>query len=481
MKKITTDSNYLISMFSALQAEKLSSSQIGVNADICHLTRAEINSLVRSNGVLNTAVYEYPNAASNTWFNLNFAKSTSKDPSDVLNYLMNIPFYTALQTEVHGYGVRHAFRFTSGLARKLGSAYIVLGVADSLDLQEPINLKNIQSVEWLYCYDCYDLIPDYTLEKDYFTLPNNQKVHSSRVLKFYGNRLDTHLEYTNSAYKHDSIISSMFNAFSKWVVGNDAIAEMLLTANMYMVGIEDLGESIRNDVVTGSTDGQQNIKTRAQSIKDGMSVTSLILYDLIHEKIETISRNFGGVKESLETLKDTFATMAKMPRWKLFNEFGTAGLASSVDAAKILNFNWALSVKEFQTNNWLEPLHYLLTVVMSAKDVYGGIVENFTEKSIEFPIDLPLDEKEKLELENLAADRSAKLINMGAISPLEVRKQYESSVFNPNLVLDDKLFEEWQAQKEKEKQDLIKQSQNNSVEQKNTVNNNKTPSKSKNV
>ncbi|BAY20808.1 hypothetical protein NIES2100_05520 [Calothrix sp. NIES-2100] len=477
---LKNDSRYLLSMFSSLYAEKLNSNTtVDVNISSPSLSRQELNNLSRTNGIIKRAIYEYPKSASNSWIDLNFSKETNLKNQDVLDYLMRIPYYTNLQKAVHGYGARNAFKYASGLARKLGSAFIVLGIADGNDLSEPVNLNNIQSIDWMFVYDCYDLTRTVINDQEFFQLSNdaNQLIHPNRVLNFYGNKLDTEIEYVNSNYRHDSVINLMFEAFSNWVTGSKAIYEMLLTGNMYTFGIEDLSEDVKRDIDQGTTEYQDYMRSRAESVKTGMSATNLLIYDKMHELVENISRNFSGTKESFEALQDTLASVVDMPRWKLYNEFGTAGLAASVESARILQFNWAISVQDWQIENWLEPVYKLCQFCMSAKNLYGSIVDNFGENSIIFPIQLKLTKLEEIELENLAMDRNQKLLLMGAISPDEVRKQYENSVFNPNITLDNNLYKAYQNKKEQEQKMILNQNNLNNKDNSGNNKNDKNSSK----
>lgn len=451
---LRNDSKYLLSMFSSLYANKISSSDISVNITSPKLSREELNNLARTNGIIKRAIYEYPKSAANAWIDLNFSETSLKS-QDVLDYLMKLPYYTRLQNSIYGYGARSAFKYASGLARKLGSAHIVLGIVDNNDISEPVNFDNVQGIDWMYIYDCYDLTIDHSNGQDFYLL-NNEKIHPDRVLSFYGNRLDTELDYVNSSHKHDSVINLMFEAFSNWFTGSKAIYEMLLTANMFTMAIEDLGENVRNDVQQGTSEYQDYLRNRAEAVKTGMSVTNLLMFDKAAELIENISRNFSGTKECFESLEKTLASVVDMPRWKLYNEFGTAGLATSVESARILQFNWAVATQEWQIDNWLEPAYKLLKVSMAG--MYGSIIDSLSENSIVFPIQLKLTKLEEIELENIAMDRNQKLINIGAISPEEIRKQYEGSVFNPNITLDNNLYKAYQDKKELEKQAMIESS-----------------------
>lgn len=482
-KVLQTDSKYLINVFASLLSEKLQTSEtININIFSPRLTPEELSNLSRTNGIINNAIYEFPRSACNAWFDLNFSGETKAKPLDILDYLMKIPYYTTLRKNVYGYGARLAFTHASGLARKFGSAYIVLGVADGLDLSEPININKIQSIDWMFVYHCHELLYTSDSNAEYYQvyksdrnleeLNNSLKIHPSRVLEFYGNRLDTYDELIHSQYQHDSVVNVMFDAFVQWSVGSKAVAEMLKSANFYAMGIQDLSDFVRQDIDSDTTTNQEYIKLRAQSVKDGISATNLLVYDLLQEKIENVARNFAGTKESVDTLKDMLASVCRMPRFKLFNEMNNGGgLSTSLEAARVLNFQWSKAVKEWEIENWLQPIQKLCELTMLSKSVYGAVIDGFSERSIIFPIQLDLTELEQIEVEKLAAERAKILLDLNVISPLEIRKQYENSIFNPNIILDDALFKEWENQKELQRQEMINNQNNgNNFNNKNNKN-----------
>jgi phage-related protein (TIGR01555 family) len=471
VKQFRSDSRFLMQLFSSIAAEKFNTTDVSVDSYTPKFNKTELSSLVRKNGVLRRAVYDFPQSAAASWIKLNYSKETNKSPEEVLDYLMKIPYYTHAKPSIEGYGMRNAFKYASGLARKFGSAYIVLGVADGRDLSEPINTKRIQTIDWLKVYDCYQLTYNFTgvdvdipgtlpTNQDFYRLPNSTMlVHPDRVLSFYGNFLDTREEFYDSQYYHDSIVTSLFEAFSNWLVGNKAIAKLLVKSTAYKFAMQDLGELVRQDIDSESTKNQDYLKTRAASLNNGLTVADILWYDKEFEELDTVALNLSGVKDSIDSLKDNFAAVSDMPRWKLFNEFGSSSLAASVQASQMIRYQWAYSTIDWASNNWLDPLQKVIKLCMSAKDLYGTVLDNFSENSIEFPINIKLTLSEQLEIEKLAAERSKILLEQGVLTAEEVRSQYSSSQFNPNITLDANSWNELQKEKEEQKQ-LMNESMN---------------------
>ena len=444
------DSRYLMNVFSSVNNPNFDSQLVEISLESNKFVKRELSELVRKNGVLHRAVYEYPRTAASNWVKLNYGKATKENPEDVLTYLKNIPWYISSYPSPVDKGVRSAFKYASGLARKFGSARIVLGVSDGNDLSEPIEPNKIQSIDFMKVYDCWELPyvngfvstsinnvdPKYIPANDYY-LFFGVKIHPSRVINFYGNRLDTVEEIVRSFYQHDSVIMPMFECFNNWLDGNKATLQLLLSSSVFALGIEDLGERIRADIEQDSTVNQDALKLRATSFKSGLNVSKLALFDKTMESLETVNRNLGGAKDALESLKDAFGACSDMPRWKLFNEINAGGgLASSVGSTQILDFNWAKCVSDWAFDNWLNPLDTIIQLAMQTRDLYGTVIDAYTENSIEFPISLKLSEAQQMELEKLSAEKNKILFDMGVLTVEELRSQYLSARFNSSIVLD---------------------------------------------
>ena len=446
-----SDSRYLMNVFSSVNNVNFDPQAIDINTRFEKLVKSELSSLVRKNGVLNRAVYDYPKTASSSWVKLNFGKETKENPDDVLTYLRNIPWYVTSKPSITDYGVRSAFKYASGLARKFGSAHIVLGVSDGQDISEPIDTNRIQSIDFMKVYDCWELPyvgafgttnysgsldPKSVVTNDHF-LYFGVRIHPSRVLTFYGNRLDTVEEIVGSQYQHDSIIMNMFECFNNWLDGNKATLQLLLSSSVFGLGIDDLGERIRADIEQDSTVNQQALTLRATSFKSGLNVSKLALFDKTMEELITVNRSLAGTKDALESLKDAFGACSDMPRHRLFNEINAGGgMASSVGSTQILDFNWAKCVSGWAYDNWLQPLDMIIKLGMQTRDLYGTVLTAYTENSIDFPISMKLSETDQMALEKLSAEKNKILFDMEALTKEEIRQQYLSARFNSGIVLD---------------------------------------------
>jgi hypothetical protein len=455
VKSIRNDSTYLLNMFSSVNQQNLSSPTIDINRANVRFSKQDLYGLVRKSGIIRRSIYEYPKTACSTWISLNYGKKTKENPEDVLKCLKDIPFYMFGKSSPEGCGTRGAFQMASGLARKFGSAYIVLGIADNQDLSQPIDWKKIKSIDWFKVYDCWQLqffpaMIDFEIKQKSYNTPqrNNEdyflfygvRIHPSRVLSFYGNRLDSLEELLETSFFHDSVILSFFEVFSNWLNGNKGVAQSLLTSSMYKMGITELGDLIRQDIETETSTNQQYIQNRAQSIKAGMSSMGLLLFDKALEELDTVNRNMSGNKEALEALKDSFAANSDLPRWKLFNELGSSSMGSTEQAVQMARYEWAFAVNDWQYQNFLSPLDYLIKLQMSAKCMYGNIIDAYTENSIKFPLAVQMTQTELLEVQKLAAERDQILSNIkddqGVISKSEIRQQYLTATFDPNIQLD---------------------------------------------
>jgi hypothetical protein len=170
-----------------------------------------------------------PENATKAWFNLSVPDNKLGDdlPELILTYLdilCDRDDQTEAETESEIYGVKEAFLIASILARQFGKAYILIGIDDNESFDKPVNKNRINSIRWLRVLENWELRPErsrrmrspifYQLNSDDIV---SGKVHKSRVLPFYGNRI--YSKFGSNIEDGISIIQSMFDAYIDWLQG----------------------------------------------------------------------------------------------------------------------------------------------------------------------------------------------------------------------------------------------------------------------
>lgn len=411
-----------------------------LNLSSLRLTRQELELLVQD-GMLRTVVELYPRSAAKSWFSLSIADNKQGDnlANELMQYLEDLgdrSDATDSEQASEIYGVREAFFLASSLARQFGKAYVLVGVDDGQELDKSIDKEAIASVRWLQVYDNSQVVPITDdavnrLPQVYELIYKNKyteeriKVHRSRLLPFWGNRI------LHGTGRQDgvSVLQLVFDAYCDWLQGIKAGSAMLADYDVFTLGMKGLGQVMLSDRQTNSTAGSDAVIARATALDMGKSVVRGIIYDLENEQPGSVTRSYAGASEIVQPLEARWVAVSRIPRFKLFGEIGSQGLSNNQGLA--MRAEWALLVQDF-AQTWEPNLRSLLKLAFLAQDTPSKDIPKF---QLTANYDLQLTLQEKMELEKSAADRSKVLVDMGVVKPEEVRTGYEGSTFNPDITL----------------------------------------------
>lgn len=438
VKQFRSDSYELIRTFNAIgnrQSQHGTSydrgNQASINLSQIWLSEQELSMLPRKNGLIRRAIELYPTDALRVWFNLGFGKDDTVDTDAIMNYLKNLG---NLPGSVK---VKYGFLSASIQARQFGQAFILIGVADGKDLSEPIDKTKIRSIRWLKIFSPYEMKPDGITDPLVYCriLESDTLVHKDRILEFSGNKIHNFRAYAENGYTHDSMITGMYDAFQMWYQGLMASSSMLTDYDVFTFGIKGMGAMVYQDNQKNDISNQNALASRGVALSTGKSTLKTLMYDLENELPGSVNRTYSGADSIMNVLEGYWASVTDLPKSKLFNMSGGSGLSHSVNAAQILRFEYTLALNNWQQKNWSEPMIQLLELVMSAKDCIGTIPDGWTEQSVIFPINEENSTTENMQIELIAAQRAQILDSIGAITPEEIRNQYDNAEFNPNIQL----------------------------------------------
>ena len=451
------DSVNLMNTFAAIANNKTgigtarSKTQQGrINTRLLLLSRPELEVLPYQDELVRKAIQLYPESAVNAWFHLSIANTKEGDnlPSLMLKYLEDLgdrEDQTEEESEAEIYGAKEAFLIASISAKQFGKAYILMGIDDGREFSEPVDKKNVRSLRWLQVYDRWDLYPEYDgklrRSPTYYRLyaedvkEYGQRIHKSRLLPFYGNRIYSRRKYLRQGWGDDGIstIQGMFDAYNDWCQGVKAGSAMLADYDTFTLGMKGLGQLLLSDRRNNTSAGQEAVMTRALALDEGKSVVRGILYDLDNENPGSVTRQYGGAKDIMDNLENRWCAVTNIPEFKLFGRIGTQGLTNNQGLA--MRSEWAILTKVWSGNNLVPPMTQLLKIAFLAKDSpsRGKVPESY---EVIAPFDLPLTDTERMEFEKLAAERSQILVGIKSITPKEIRLGYKGSTFSPDIMLE---------------------------------------------
>lgn len=318
-------------------------------------------------------------------------------------------------------------------ARLYGGCLILLGVFDSEQLDQPLNLNKIKSfenlkiiprnnvmygtMEWQmdpnkphYGQVDYYNITFYT-GNDFFTV----RVHYSRVIELHGVEIPT---------SQDSIIPREFRYWGLSVFQRiqdrlkDLAASFGSLSNLFhelTIGkykYKDLAD------IMASKDGEKLVQNRLQAMDMMKSTFHSILMDIDEDFVrDTIS--FGGVSEVLYQFMMMTSASTGYPMTKLFG-ISPGGLNSTGDSDMYQYYDMVRAKQQTELLPIIERLVHIISEwqkIPEPKIVFNPL-EQMTEKE-----QAELEEK-KAQTEKLKADTYQQYIDMGIMSP-EVVEELE--------------------------------------------------------
>lgn len=332
------------------------------------------------------------------------------------------------------------------LARLYGGAGILLGVKDGLTPDMPLDLSRIESVEYLVVLDRDELQADSILDQNprsenfgwplYYRINtanqavNNQRIHYSRIIRFYGvkhnRRISAYLNYWG-----DSVLSRAFNELRNYGISHDAIPNIIQDFTQVVLKMENLPEILAM--------GNDQLLTQRLAL---LSMTSSIVNAMIiqsGEEVEKKSTAVTGIDLLLKAVDDALLASTDMPHTILFNE-SAGGLGSTGESEKK---DWYDYVKGMQESVYRPRLLQAIEIFRSAKDsaLYGREMDY----TIEFNPLFQLSEKEQMETKKTQADIDSIYIDKQVLDPIEVRNsRFGNGNYSTETTIDETITNSFQ-------------------------------------
>lgn len=332
-------------------------------------------------------------------------------------------------------GVNSAFEEAGILARLYGNAYIIIGIDDGQDFDQPVDEANIQSIRWLAVRDRTFIKPipsDRSLYQLQISIENELpdgesglKIHRSRLLKFHGNRLRGYaLKQSGRVYEDDPIIEALFEQFCSFLTASRSGASMLASHSVFKYKLNGLARLTNQE-------NTELLQARFMGIIKGLSSMKGLFFDAQQEDADFINRTYGGVDGLVNVLRDLFVSVSEMPHSMLFGT-PTGGAFSESGASD--RYEWASNVASYQRSEFLPNHVELLRLSCLAKDSpTRGIYPE--DLSIEYPSILQLTAKEKAEIRKIHAETDSIYIDKFVLSPLEARERFAGSQYSDEIDL----------------------------------------------
>ena len=345
-------------------------------------------------------------------------------------------------------------------ARLYGGSLVVMLINDGRGIDEPVDWKNIKSIDDLRVYDRSLIQPDYASMYDYdptepfgkrgsrlgmpeyYTINSKNgtfRVHDSRCLVFQNGRLPEN--NTNQIYELWGIpeYARIHRAIRDAEVAHGSATKLLDRSVQAIYKMKDLAMELSTE------DGENRVLKRLQTIDMARGLLNSITIDSEGEDYDFRTFAFTGVSDVIDTTCNFLSALTSIPQTILFGR-SPAGM-NATGAADLENYyNY---VERIQKRMLRKNLRYLLTVIFQA-GVASGEIKEVPAINPKFNPLWSLSETEQVQLDQqkaqvqqTKANTANVYVQMQVLDPSEVRKKLaESDEFDIDTILDDYTEEE---------------------------------------
>ena len=357
-------------------------------------------------------------------------------------------------------------------ARLFGGSIVVMLVNDGRGLEEPLDWRNIRSIDDLRVFDRSVIQPDYGsmfnyspedpfrtrgsrlgMPERYFVSSRygSFTVHDSRCLVFQNGILPENT--SNSIYQLWGIPEyvRIHRAIRDAEVAHGSATKLLDRSIQAVYKMKDLSAELATE------EGETRVLRRLQTIDMARGLLNSITIDSEGEDYDFKTFQFSGVADVIDATCNFLSALTSIPQTILFGR-SPAGMNSTGDADLE---NWYNFLERLQRRMIKKNLRYLLSVIFQA-GVSTGEVDEVPKIKITFNPLWSLSESEQADLESKKAQtqltraQTAQLyIDKQVIDPSEVRKKLaDSEEFDVENMLDEYEDEDLFANIEEEGADM---------------------------
>jgi phage-related protein (TIGR01555 family) len=244
-------------------------------------------------------------------------------------------------------------------ARLFGGSVILLYIDDGRSAEQPVDYRNIRSIEGMEVLDRWQIAPvinedalyDYSkathyqiISGDLIRQPQLIKIHKDRILRFDGEWLPYRIRQRNYGWGM-STLQSAYDSFRFYSTGISSAATLLTEFDIFVHKLRGLSSML-------AAGKEKDVRDRLVLNDMSKSIYRGYAIDAEKEELEFISRNFGGVGEILEKLRIDIIGASQIPHTILFGEspggLGSTGRSEERDFAKHLG--------DYQASHYKRPL-----------------------------------------------------------------------------------------------------------------------------
>ena len=345
-------------------------------------------------------------------------------------------------------------------ARLFGGSIAVMMIDDGRGLEEPLDWKNIRSIDDIVIYDRSLIQPDYNSMFSYnpddpfgtrgsrlrmpeyydvYSRYGTFRVHDSRCLVFQNGVLPENT--SNSVYQLWGMPEyiRLKRAMRDAEVAHGTAPKLLDRSVQPVYKMKDLSEELATE------EGEDRVLRRLQIIDMARGLLNSITIDSENEDYDFRTFTFTGVSEVIDATCNFLSALTNIPQTILFGRSPAGMNATGMGDLE----NWYNYVERLQKRMVRKNLRYLLSIIFQA-GVNDGKIDSVPPIKVKFNPLWSLSEQEEAALEQtkastqqIKAATAQVYVDMQALDPSEVRKKLaDSGEFDVETMLDEYTEEE---------------------------------------
>lgn len=340
-------------------------------------------------------------------------------------------------------------------ARLFGGSIAVMLINDGGRLEDPLNWRNIKSIDDIRVYERAIVQPDYQSMYSYdpsdpfrtrgsrLGMPEfyqvtsrygNFTVHDSRCLVFQNGILPENA--TNSLYQLWGIPEyvRIRRALKDAELAHESAPKLLDRSVQAIYKMQGLSSLLATE------QGENQVLRRLQVIDMARGMLNSLVIDADGEDYDFKTFQFNGITDVVSASCNMLSAITSIPQTILFGQ-GVGGMSSTDDTSMENYYNY---VERIQKRMLRSNLRYLLSIIFQA-GLYTGEVDEVPKINVEFNPLWSLTDSEQATLDQqraatqLTKAQTAQVyVSMEAIDPSEVRKKLaDSDEFDVETMLDE--------------------------------------------
>lgn len=330
-------------------------------------------------------------------------------------------------------------------ARLFGGAVCIVGIADGLPLDQPVDERGIRDVQWLRVFDRYQAYSrDGTFESDLnspnygfpnvYTINDNRTgavffVHYTRILRMDWNILPPRWQNFNQGWG-DPLVQTIYEELRNYSMAFSHTATIMEDFVNGILKVPNL------TTIMASQCGDQDVIKRLNILNLSKSTTNTMILDA-DETYEKYSTNVSGIADLIDRFMLSLSAVTRVPASLLFGR-NPAGMNATGESEFRAFYD---AIKQEQETKLRGVLEKLIRYIMISKDgPYNGIEPE--DWSLQFvPLWQNTEEQDALTRRSVA-EMDAIYIDRGVLTPEEVAiSRFAGNKYSMNTEIDMKMRE----------------------------------------